>query len=878
MLNWSKKQFWCCIGLLSLCVPSLSLSGNEGAVVPQAGESLAPDIQHPTAIVDQLRFQWELEGVESALEGGVLGVASTLTDRILQRENLEADVLEQLYNARLQIALIRGDLPLAREAYNTLMEGGLRTDPLLFAFLRFFEDDLVGAEDALNRLIPDSLTNSEVAWAQLLRALILDRGGNIEESNEAFLFAERLCPTALLRDQFEIIRYREELSQGESDEDTILALRNSVRSMRGERSGFEAARLLAVALHQGGDSLGAIGILREQLENPALTEYGLKPEFLLLLGTIAGPDTERGRLALLQILSEASTRETQSIALTMLAQSIQGDVQRTSFLREVAKWLDRPAVHPLADRLLAYQAYFLVEDGFIEDAEKAAKQVLEQYPTSNQVPGSLRLLAYISWKQNPPRYRTAADYLNQFRQTLADDEDWRIGVLIADCYFLNEDYASASDAYGSVLKGAPPDAAASVFYQRVLSEIGANRPEAAAELIDTSRGDARLSEEVLWKAEWNLMDYLRREEKSDEAYARIQKLLELSSGDVDLLSDDLEIRFRWLAARLTLESGPAEAAVQMTVSLMQDMEDGDYTSLTPEELGKIESYLILIRGEAEIASGKKEAGLQTFAHLREKYPQSGSAILSFLVESRSESDTDNLVNAQQSLIALVDRFPTSEYAPIALWEAALNAEQRGLNVNLQESIGLLERLVTEYPDHELVYFARLKQGNLARKLNDFPTALLLYERLLSQYPDHPERYRAELSRADCLMALGSEDAARFDQAAVIYERNCLLHVAPIPVRMEAGFKWAHSLRQQGDVQGSEAVFWLLYERFVNDPDLNTAIVQGESGRYWVARILLELGELEFQNGEHATARQVYETLLEMNLPGGALARARIDAL
>ncbi|MEX0321132.1 MAG: tetratricopeptide repeat protein [Puniceicoccaceae bacterium] len=858
---------------------ALPQAANEDAVDSLEGASLAPDMEHPTAIIEELRFQWELEGIQSALEGGVLGVASTLTDRLLQREDLERDVLSQLHNARIQIALIRGELPQARAAFETLEELGLQPDPLMVGFLRFFENDVDAAETTLNRIDPDSLSDSEAAWAQLLRALILDRSENLEESNEAFLLAERLCPTALLRDQFEIIRFRHELSRGESDEDTILALRDSVRSMRGERSGYEAARLLAVALQQAGDSMSAIAILREQLENPALSDFGLRPQFLLLLGTIAGPDTERGRLALLQLLSESSPRETQSIALTMLAQSIQGDAQRSSFLREVAEWLERPTIHQLADRLLAYQAYFLVEDGFLEDAEQSARQVLEQYPTSTQVPASLRLLAYISWKQNPPRYRTAADYLNQFRQTLGEgEEDWRIGVLIADCYFLNEDYASASDAYGSMLRSAPPDAAAGVFYQRVLSEIGAGRPDAAAALIDESRSDERMTEEVLWKAEWNLLDHLRREEKSDQAYARIQQLLELSAGNMDLLSDDLEIRFRWLAARLTLESGPAEDAIGMAVSLMEDMESGLYGSLTPEELTRIEGHLILIKGEAELSSGQKDSGLETFTLLREKYPQSGSAILSFLVESRSESDSDNLVSAQQSLIALVDRFPTSEYAPIALWEAALNAEQRGLNVYLQESIGLLERLVTEYPEHELVYFARLKQGNLARKLNDFPTALLLFERLLSQYPDHPERYRAELSRADCLMALGSEDTARFDQAAVIYERNCLLHVAPMPVRMEAGFKWAHSLRQQGDIQGCEAVLWLLYERFVIDPDMNTAIVQGEAGRYWVARILLELGELESQSGEYATARQIYETLLEMNLPGAALARSRIEAL
>jgi tetratricopeptide (TPR) repeat protein len=316
----------------------------------------------------------------------------------------------------------------------------------------------------------------------------------------------------------------------------------------------------------------------------------------------------------------------------------------------------------------------------------------------------------------------------------------------------------------------------------------------------------------------------------------------------------------------------------MATALLQELADGRFADLPAGQLAEVESHLLLLKGEAEITSGQKPSGLATFATLREKFPRSGQAILSYLVESRSDSDADNLVSAQQSLVALVDRFPASEYAPIALWEAALNAEQRGLNIHLQEAITILERLVTEYPAHELVYYARLKQGDLARRLNDFPTALLLYERILSQFPDHPQRFRAEISRADCLMALGSEDPARFDMAAVVYERNCLLPTAPLPVRMEAGFKWAHSLVQQGDKAGAEAVYWLLYERFLLDGDLGQAVLHDEAGRYWAARVLLELAALQAERGAIAAARQIYEIHLQMNLPGAALAQSRLDAL
>ncbi|HSH08837.1 MAG TPA: tetratricopeptide repeat protein [Oceanipulchritudo sp.] len=857
--------------LLTLLLEAQEADGISGPLVPQSDNT-----EQQTA---RLRTKWELEGITTAIQSGFLAVADTLTRQMLDKGDLSSEMLADLYNYRLHISLVRGELEEARTVLSTMEEKGWSPNPLLEAFFRFFDGDLQTASERLSSLERFNLSPDDRAWSHLLEALILNRSGRTEAANEAFLVAERLAPTSLLRDQLEIIRYREELANGSYDDATISALRESVRSMRGERGGFEAARLLAVALNRAGDPAAAIEVLNTHLTLPGLREFNLRPDFLLLLGTIAGPGTPRGRLALEEIVSEDRNPARQSVALTLIAQSISSVPEKDSFLRNINAWLNQAPPHPLSDRLLAFRAFFLADNRSFTEAEASARLLVEQYPASPFVPDALRMLAYTSWNQTPPRYRTAADYLNRLRQRLPNSKEaFEAGVLIADCYFLNGDFASASDAYGAMLRDASVQEANSIFFQRILAEIGADRPSIAAELIDAARSDPRLTSEILWKADWNLIDYLRRNLRTVEAYQRIQKILEPAGEGTKPLSTAMRLRFRWLEARLTLEAGPPQEAVSMATILLQELGEGKFQDLPVDQLAEVESHLLLLKGEAEITSGQKSAGLATFSSLRDKFSRSGQAILSYLVESRSESDADNLVSAQQSLVALVDRFPTSEYAPIALWEAALNAEQRGLNIHLQEAIGILERLVNEYPSHELVYYARLKQGDLARRLNDFPTALLLYERILSQFPDHPERFRAEISRADCLMALGSEDPARFDMAAVIYERNCLLPTAPLPVRMEAGFKWAHALTQQGEKQDSEVVYWLLFERFILDKDMGQAIIHDEAGRYWVARVLLELGTLQSDKGEIAAARQIYETHLQMNLPGAALAQTRLDSL
>jgi cellulose synthase operon protein C len=863
-----------CLGLGGLVLPGPA-RGDEGGQASPA--ELLPDLEERDQMVERIRRDWQLEAIESAIQNGFLSVAAALAERVLETTTSGPEQ-QRILNFRLQVALARGRLETAQAAADALQQAGLEVNPLLEAMLHFFSGRIDAARNLAGQIRPSQLSPADRAWLRLLEALLLARDGSSEAANQAFLRAERLAPNALLRDHFEIIRLREELWTGSVDDRGVSALRESVRSMRGERGGFEAARLLAIALNRRGEQNEAVEILSAHLAMPGLRELGLRPGFLLLAGMISGPGSTRGQLALQQLVAEGEGGRDLNVAFSLLVQAASSPAERESLLQHINTWLARATAHPLRERLLVHRAYLLLVKGSLAEAEQSAARLLELFPDSSFAAPALRLLAHVSWNLSPPRYRTAADYLNQLRSRLpAGRDSLKTGVLISDCYFLNEDFNSAANAYGAVLAEAPADLAPNVFLQLVLSELGAIRVDQAARQIDAAYGDPRLPLEVIWRAEWNLLDDLRRNDLTEAAFDRIRTLPERMTGE-DPAPPELVLRMEWLAARLSLEVDRAAEAEDKARDLLAALDSPRFESLPAELLQEVESHLLLLTGEALVAQGEREAALRSFARLRERFPQSGPAILSYLVESRSESDADNLVSAQQSLIGLVDRFPASEYAPIALWEAALNAEQRGLVIHLQEAISILERLVTDYPAHGLVYHARLKQGDLARRMNDFPTALLIYENLLSQFPDHAERYRAEISRADCLMAIGSDDPSRLDAAAIAYERVALLSNAPLPVRMESGFKWAHSLQQQGDRDGSESVLWLLHERFVLDPDRSSTLLAEAAGRYWTARALLELASRQVDRGEIAAAERIYRRVATLDLPGAALAASRLNDL
>jgi hypothetical protein len=83
--------------------------------------------------------------------------------------------------------------------------------------------------------------------------------------------------------------------------------------------------------------------------------------------------------------------------------------------------------------------------------------------------------------------------------------------------------------------------------------------------------------------------------------------------------------------------------------------------------------------ESFLELGEEEAGLVLLTRLREDFEGSESAERSYIVQARYLSDQDLLVEAGQLFTYLFDNFPTSKYAPLALFETALNAETRGLD-------------------------------------------------------------------------------------------------------------------------------------------------------------------------------------------------------
>ncbi|MCD8482653.1 MAG: hypothetical protein LR015_08315 [Verrucomicrobia bacterium] len=296
--------------------------------------------------------------------------------------------------------------------------------------------DFEQARVVRDQIDPTALPAGERRWLHLADGWLASRRGQWVAANDAFarMIAASTGPAEvafaeLMRD-FEILR------SGRTDESTIAGLRSTERSMQGRRGGFEAARLLAIALYQLDRRQEAMDVLERQLRLPAIQELGMREQFLFLMGQIAGAESLRGRLALQQLLRDRTNEVYQRNALFLLTKAAQEGNGRQELIALLDELIGRPQSHPLLDLLLHTRATLQLSDNATEQAEADWLQLLEQFPGSAHVRDALRGLAISNWLRQPPRFRVSADYWNRLRQQLPPgrDRDWTI-VLMADAFF-----------------------------------------------------------------------------------------------------------------------------------------------------------------------------------------------------------------------------------------------------------------------------------------------------------------------------------------------------------------------------------------------------------------------------------------------------------
>ena len=467
----------------------------------------------------------------------------------------------------------------------------------------------------------------------------------------------------------------------------------------------------------------------------------------------------------------------------------------------------------------------------------------------------------------------AADLLTRLRELEKDvEEREKLSMQVADCYFLAGDYGSAAALYLELRTSAKN----SIIAERALTQA-VNAFLATGDIEKTIRWMDEISrsntlDAIRWEAEWNLIARLQEMNRIPEAFERTQTLL-AKAGSLPM---GFRARLMWLDASLSLTMQEPKEALLKAENALDFLTKSE--GVAEKLRGQLKTQTLLTKGRILLRVGRSDEGFAVFADLREVSPASDAAAFTFLVEAYHHAAGNLLDEAQRSLLRLADGFKGSRYAPRALYEAALYLERRGLDENLKEGVDLLERLTQEYPNDDLVFYARIRQANLLRQQNEFGAALELCEELLGNklFNEHAARVSASMLRVDCQLALARDDKERLLEVAEAYAelKNFLGH--SFETRIEAAYKEGVVLRRMGENERAKVVYFRDVAQGIL-PAIETQRKVGTNGRYWIARSLFDLGEILDREGETIRATNVYRLILAHGLPGHRLALGRVSS-
>ncbi|MSU46662.1 MAG: hypothetical protein EXS42_05955 [Lacunisphaera sp.] len=802
-----------------------------------------------------------------ALQTGFPATGAVIYREILRDPALPAETRQRVTLALVTALLDAGELAVAESALQGY--GGPRNATyqlragLLAANLRRFP----AAKTAFAACKAEELGAADRGWWHILQALVTEAEGNIVPANELYEQAINAAVSELQRARFMIAREQAQLRRGPLDEPRLANLRRIMETFQGRSTGYDAVRSYGAALTAQGRAAEAQAVLQRQLSILPVSERNIADQFRLMLGLIAGEDSVAGRQAFKQLLRDGQKPETQRLALQLLARGAKAQAEREQLRRDLSELIGAPTQHPIIEELLLGRAQLALADKEYARAEEDARALLERYPGSTGKAAAMGVRLAVAWDLK--RYRTAADVIAQLRTVLTEGrERAELGVLLAEAFFRSEDYKNAADAYDAALR--EPSAvvpAGTLIFQHVLARIRADQLDSAAKHLDQAATNVAFDPLSRWQAEWNLVKEMQVRGQAPAAYARVDRLL---TGGAQGVPEDLRIRLMWLRAKLSFDNGKLDEAQRQADELLVSLRAA--SQLDAALRTNVTSMAQLLKAQALLALGRDEEGGALLDKLRTDFRDSKASEYSYIVQAAQFSARGETVKAQHLLIKLADERPGSEFAPLALYEAALNLERQGLDRQLQEANKLLERLITTYSADELVFYARLKQGDLLRKLDDFANARLVYDDLINNNGQHPDVLLAHLAKADSLFAQGANSVANYESAAAIFERLRDLPSAPVDLRAEACFKWG-AVAKRTQPAKALTVFWSV----VNDFLLDTAQAArlGAKGRYWISRSLLELGQLHEDAGRLDEAQQAYQLILDSKLSGGAQAQAKL---
>jgi TolA-binding protein len=277
-----------------------------------------------------------------------------------------------------------------------------------------------------------------------------------------------------------------------------------------------------------------------------------------------------------------------------------------------------------------------------------------------------------------------------------------------------------------------------------------------------------------------------------------------------------------------------------------------------------------MRGFCLYWQGQVEEAVKTCRAFIEQYPDSEWAPKVAFWLAEQNYNQGNYKDAEQLFMQVVDDFKDTPLVPRALYWAGRAAAA------LENYVTAIERysaVAKEYPDSEVLPQTRFAQGDALTELGEFARAILAFEEIIKNYPESHLVSTAWGRKGDCQFRLAADNPARYAEAMSSYQAILDRPLAPDGLKLQAEYKIGRCFEKTGVPDQAFNRYMGAVYTFINEN-----VEHSPYSLTWFTRAAFDAAAIKTKEKAWQEAVQVYERVVEANVPAKEEALKRIEKI
>ncbi|NNJ70711.1 MAG: tetratricopeptide repeat protein, partial [Kiritimatiellales bacterium] len=227
----------------------------------------------------------------------------------------------------------------------------------------------------------------------------------------------------------------------------------------------------------------------------------------------------------------------------------------------------------------------------------------------------------------------------------------------------------------------------------------------------------------------------------------------------------------------------------------------------------------------------------------------------------------NYKEAEPLFLQIASNFKGHRLAPRALYWAGRCAAAMSSYVKAIEQYA---EVAKNYPTSDIMPQTRFSQGDALSELGEFSRAILAFEEIIKNYPDNYLVNAAWGRKGDCQFSLAVGNPDRYLEAIGSYQAILDRPSAPLTLKLQAEYKIGRCHEKSNQPDKAFSRYMNVVYTFMNEN-----VERSTYSVMWFTRSAFGAATLKEQEQAWIDAAQIYDRVVQANVPAGGEAEKRI---